>query len=121
MQGVDGRYSTRVEVAAALRRLPQAARGLHRQLRQRQRQVRGLLQALIRLLERVQSLHPGDETPHCPTHRVDPEHHIKLLGHLAEFTRENQPEPPLAILLEWQVAEFTRGNQPEPKLNILLP
>jgi hypothetical protein len=69
----------------------------------------------------VQSLHPGDETPHCPTHRVDPELYIKLLGHLAEFTRENQPEPTLAILLAWLAAAFARGNRPEPTLNILLP
>jgi hypothetical protein len=69
----------------------------------------------------VQSLHQGDETPHCPTHRVDPELLIELLRHLAGFIRENQPESPLDILLVSLEAEFTRGNQPEPTLNILLP
>ena len=118
---VTGWFPALLEVAAAPRRLSQAARGLHRQLRQGQRRVRGLLQAVIRLLGRVRSLQPGDDTPHSPTHRVDPELHIKLLGHLAEFTRENRPESPLDILLAWLAAAFARENRPEPTLNILLP
>lgn len=121
MQVVTGRFPALLEVAAAPRKLSQAARGLHRQLRQGQRRGHGLLQAVIRLLGRVRSLQPGDDTPHSPTHRLDPELHIKLLGHLAEFTRENRPESPLDILLAWLAAAFARENRPEPTLDILLP
>ncbi len=99
MQGLVGRFAARDEVVAARRRLPQSVLGLPRPLRQRQRRVRGLLQAIHRLLDRVQRLHQGDETSPCPALGADPERLIELRRNPAEFNRVNQENPFRNILL----------------------